>query len=616
MIAVLIAIFGWNWARAPIGRYVESKTGRSLEIAGDLSVRFSLPKVSIQAAQVTFANPNWAQQKQMASLPLLQFEMDLLKLLRRDYFISEVTLVDPIISLERGPNGSKTWLLDKDQTNTDAQIKVGVLTLANGRINYLDKTQKTNIMVDVDSKNKSNAMLGFKASGTYRALPFAASGSGGQALALLDETLAYPIAFDFKANRTTIKGNGTIVGLANLTKVDLRLDMAGDSLALLYPIIGVGLPETRPYSAKGQLTHTQRAWHFDRFVARVGQSDLGGSLSVDLAGNKPKLKGEVVSNSLLLADLGPPVGLQKNTIAPAVAKNNDKSTAQKVLPAIPFNPAQWKTFDADVLFKATRIIRDDAIPIDSLTTRIVMDNSVLTLNGLEFKSAGGKIVGNISLDGRSQKIKATARINVQAVQLAQILKNFALIQDEGGRINGEINLVGTGNDVGTMLASANGGLRITIGSGRVSKLLIEKASLHVLEIIQLAIAGDKSISLNCAVADFAVINGDMATRRLFVDTSVSTFVGSGTVNLGREVIAMTIQPKTKRTSLISLRSPILIAGTFAAPTAGLDTGKLIGRAAGALLLGAVNPLLALIPLVEQGPGLANQCPAETVVKSK
>ena len=616
LIAILIGLFGWNWARAPIGQYVEFRTGRSLVIAGDLSVQFSLPKASIQAAQITFANPRWAQQKQMATLPLLQLEVDLLKLFRQDYFVPVVTLVDPVISLERGANGSKNWLLDKDQTNSDSQFKIGLLKLIDGRITFTDKVDKTNIAIEVDSKKNTNTALVFKATGTYRSLPFIASGTGGQALALLDEAQPYPITFDFKANRTTIRGSGAIVGLAKLTRVDLRLNIAGDSLAQLYPIIGVGLPETRPYSVSGQLTNSKQAWNFDRFAAKVGQSDLSGSLSVDLLGNKPKLTGEVVSSSLLLADLGPPVGLQKKSTTVS-SNNSDGATAsQKILPDIPFNPSQWQTFDADVLFKANRIIRDDSIPIDTLKTRIVMENSVLTLRGLEFVSAGGKIVGNISLDGRAPKIKATARVDVQAVHLAQVLKNFALIQDEGGRINGKIDLTGAGNDVGTMLATANGGLRITIGSGRVSKLLVEKASLHVLEIIQLAIAGDKSISLNCAVADFAVANGDMVSRSLFVDTSASTFVGSGTVNLGREAISLVIRPKTKRTSLISLRSPILIAGTFAAPTAGLDTQKLIGRAAGALLLGAVNPILGLVPLIEQGPGLANQCPAELVTKSK
>ena len=37
---VFIAIFGWNWLRAPIERMALDKTGRELVIGGDLQLEF------------------------------------------------------------------------------------------------------------------------------------------------------------------------------------------------------------------------------------------------------------------------------------------------------------------------------------------------------------------------------------------------------------------------------------------------------------------------------------------------------------------------------------------------------------------------------------------------
>ena len=70
---------------------------------------------------------------------------------------------------------------------------------------------------------------------------------------------------------------------------------------------------------------------------------------------------------------------------------------------------------------------------------------------------------------------------------------------------------------------------------------------------------------------------------------------------------LTLRPYPKDMSILSLRSPLKIAGTFAAPKAGPDKGALAGRAGLALALGAVNPLLALAATVETGPGQDANC---------
>ena len=66
-------------------------------------------------------------------------------------------------------------------------------------------------------------------------------------------------------------------------------------------------------------------------------------------------------------------------------------------------------------------------------------------------------------------------------------------------------------------------------------------------------------------------------------------------------------PRTKVTSLVALRSPIYVKGPLGKPVIEVDTGRVVLRGAGALALGLVNPLLALIPLVEAGPGLDSEC---------
>jgi AsmA protein len=137
--------------------------------------------------------------------------------------------------------------------------------------------------------------------------------------------------------------------------------------------------------------------------------------------------------------------------------------------------------------------------------------------------------------------------------------------------------------------------------------MMEKAGLHLWEILQLNITGDKLVKLRCAVADFAVKDGTMQTQALVFDTSVTTILGTGSIDLAQEKLDLTLNQKTKSTSLVALRSPIHVRGTLAQPEVGVDKRLVTARAVGAIALGMVNPLLALIPLVDVGPGADSDC---------
>jgi AsmA protein len=58
---------------------------------------------------------------------------------------------------------------------------------------------------------------------------------------------------------------------------------------------------------------------------------------------------------------------------------------------------------------------------------------------------------------------------------------------------------------------------------------------------------------------------------------------------------------------VALRSPIYVRGSFAKPDVAFDKGRVAMRAIGAIALGMVNPLLALLPLIDAGPGKDSDC---------
>lgn len=72
---------------------------------------------------------------------------------------------------------------------------------------------------------------------------------------------------------------------------------------------------------------------------------------------------------------------------------------------------------------------------------------------------------------------------------------------------------------------------------------------------------------------------------------------------------MKISPQPKDFSIVSLRTPVHIGGTFKDPTVYPDKMLAI-RIGAAVLLGIfATPAAALIPLIELGPGEDNNCRA-------
>ena len=623
--ALALSLFGANWARAPLAHWVHLQTGRTLQIAGDMRLGLGWPLLRVQVQGLRFANPAWAREPQMVEVDQADLQLDLRALLRGQLVLPTVAVGRPVVMLETAADGRKSWLLDRAQTDDSTAVQIGRLTLQQGRLGYDDARQQTHLRLALDTAGQRSdtprpgpaSALGaatdvlFTATGTLQGQPLQASGRGASVLTLRDETAPYPLQLDGRIGPTRLRADGRITGLARLTGVDLQVAVRGDSLAQLFPLLGVGLPPTAPYATSGRLRRDGRTWHYQGFTGQVGRSDVAGSLAVVQGGARPLLRGDITSRLLDLGDLAPVVGLPRTPVAAAPAAAASASGAasgpRRVLPDLPFTTDRWRLFDADLQLRVQHLLRATTVPLDRAHARLRLQDAVLTLDDLDLGLAGGQVTGRLALDARADPVRASAQLQARGLQLAQLMVLSDKARASFGRIHGRFDLQGQGNSVGRMLATADGALQLAVDPGRISRLLMEEMGLHVLEILQLSLTGDQSVALRCAVADFSLKNGVMTARHLALDTAVSSVVGSGHIDLNQETLDLTLVPRTRTTSLVALRGPIRLHGALSAPQVQLDTAGILARGAGAVALGLVNPLLALLPLVETGKDRPSHC---------
>jgi AsmA protein len=601
-----VSVFGWNWLRAPIERYTADKTGRVLAISGDLQLSLEWPQLRLHAAGVTFDNPAWAKESKMLAAQGVDLTLDLPQLMRGRFAFPEVRLDRVVVFLEQGSEGRKSWLLDRLQQDEAAVIPIGRVALEYATVGYDDVAQGTRIRaaLSTDTAGAGNsAGLAFTAQGSFKGQALQAKGTGGPLLALRDASRPYALAVDATIGRTAVHADGSVTGLLALTAVDMRLTLRGDSLEQLYPLLGMAFPGTRAYATQGHLLHSGTQWRYEDFAGHIGQSDITGALQVNTAGKRPALSADLMSKLLDLNDLGPVIGARAGSVAKAVS-----APAQaRVLPDLAFRTERWNSVDAEVQLRAKTLRHAAALPLENLVTHLSLRDAVLTLEPLDFGLAGGQLSAHVTLDGRSQPLQAKARVQVKKILLARLFPTVELAQSSIGQVNGEFDLAGQGNSVAAMLGSANGKLGLVVTGGEISKLMMEKSGLHLWEILALNVRGDRLVKLRCAVADFDVSRGKMLAQALVFDTEINTLLGSGSIDLAQEKLDLTLIPKTKATSPVALRSPIYVRGTLARPQVQVDKGRVAARALGAVALGLLNPLLALLPLVDTGPGSDSDC---------
>jgi len=458
-------------------------------------------------------------------------------------------------------------------------------------------------------------VFGWKVAGKYDNQPLKGDGKIGGMVTLRDGMRPFPVQADVRVGRTRGQIAGTVTDPLKFGGLDLDLDLSGASMADLFPLIGVTLPDTPPYRTSGHLiARLQRAegplFEYRRFTGAVGKSDIGGTLSFAMGQPRPKLTGTLRSRQLRLEDLGPLVGVQSG----GAAKPSDQAKPQpsaKALPVNEFRTERWADMDADVKLAAGRIIHGSKLPLSDLDTHVIMDAGRLTLDPLRFGMAGGTLSARIDLDGARSPMAGRATLRARRLQLKQLFADAEAMQKSLGQMSGDAVIAGRGNSVSALMASADGEVKALINDGVISRSLMEIAGLNVANYVVTKMFGDDEVKINCGAADLIIKDGLLRTNVFVFDTENALIQIDGSANFKNEALDLDITPRSKGFRVFSFRSPLYVEGTFKNPDAGVKVLPLAARGAGMVALGALlTPVAGVLALIAPSAGEeANQCGA-------
>jgi len=648
-VVLFLLLFDWNLLKPTINERVSEALDRPFSIEGDLSVNWRrdaesntwLPWPHIAAEQMMLGNPDWAEGDTFVTLERVEMRLALLPLLGKVARIPRIDVTQPVAGLQRLEDGRNNWTFDLGREEDAAEepspwlLDIGTIGFDQGQISVDDAVSRLKLDLQIDplgepipfsdivgespepsestSARPQDYAFAWRAKGTYQQQAVEGEGRIGGLLALQDADQPFPLQADVRAGSTRIRLAGTLTDPMNLGGLDLQLRLSGTSLGNLYPLTGVTLPDSPPYSTDGRLSAQLQnedgaTYRYQDFSGRIGDSDIQGDLTYIAGEPRPKLSGQLVSKQLLFSDLAPLVGADSN--AEKEARGAEAvQPADKVLPVEEFRTDRWQAMDADVTVRGQRIVHSEELPITDLEARVLLENGRLHLAPLRFGMAGGTLEADINLNGAATPLQGKANLSARNLKLKELVPGFEPMQTSLGELNGDADLSGQGNSVAALLGTADGTLQLAINDGTVSRSLMEIAGLNVGNYLITRLFGDDEAQINCAVADLKFDDGLMTTPIFVVDTENAIIEVNGSVNFATEEMDLDIDPESKGMRIFSLRSPLYVRGTFADPSPGVHAGPLALRGTGMLALGALTPAAGLLALIAPSGEQTSQCQA-------
>lgn len=529
----------FNEYKGLIAEKVKEATGRDLIIAGDLKLEISLsPSVAVDG--VSFSNASWGSKPQMMTLKRLEAQVSLMPLV------------------------------------------FGTITVDRVILSGLD------VLAETDKAGKGNWEFATPGAKAAKKDHSAKSGGGGGALPQVNLVQIRDVNVTYKDGQTGAVMNAKLdhLEIEDDGGKGLRLDIAGAVDHLVYTLAG-------------RITEIGDTLTLDALKIDVAGSDISGRVSVGL--NAPMTVMADLSSNLIDVDAFKPKDSAK--AAPTKKASADDKGDGRVFPDDPLPVDGLKSINADVKFKA-KTLKSSGLTVTEVHAQIVLMGGKLVVKPAGAKLAGGDITAAIVLDASRKVPSLSIDMDGNKIDYGGLLKQFDLTDMIQGDLSLAVDAKGKGMSVRTIMAGLDGGVKVTSKGGRLDMggLSVLSAGVSLGDLTSAVSGGDDKAkkedaqSLRCIYLDFPIKKGMSQAKAAVVETGGFAMIGEGGANLRDETLALRFQPRAKKASMATLLQPVTIAGTFAAPTFGVEaekalTGAAVGAAAAAVATGGLSVIV-------------------------
>lgn len=413
--------------------------------------------------------------------------------------------------------------------------------------------------------------------------------------ATVSGTGAKPSLSNIKASlgrpgETSVTAAGSVADVIKTAGINVQVSATVKEPTALAKGFGAEVPDLPGILASARVKDQDGGYQLSEMNVKIGASDLRGTMGVRLGGARPKVSGDLQSALLDLDELLPKT---------SDAKDTKPAADGRLFPNDPLPLEGLKAADADIKL-AVATLRVNKMDVTAVRVAAVLQAGRLIVKPLQATVADGTVSGEISL-GADQSVPPLAvNLNIAKLDYGKLVAMTGEKPVAEGTADVALKVNGAGTSVREIMAGLDGRLRVVSEKGKIESSMLNIASADIMSALPLVDSkGDKD--LRCAVVDFDIVDGIANAKALVVETGGLSVVGVGGVNLRDEKLNIVLEPRAKKTSLLSAAMvPVAVRGTLANPEPKVNPTDLVTGVASNVASGAAAIMTMGLSVVVQG----------------
>lgn len=379
-------------------------------------------------------------------------------------------------------------------------------------------------------------------------------------------TAPMPVSARITAGAARLTARGAFTWSDPLGAAPFDVTLSAPHLAPLGPLLGLELPPLRQVEAGGRLSRGgAAALRWD--AARLDATGLAATGALTIGwGGRPSLRGSVQFATL---DLG----------AALPAGPAPPRAAGRVIPDVALPVEALRGFDATLDLTAEHL-RAAGLAWRGLRSRVTLAAGRLELADFTITSPGGAMAGRIGWDVAHTPPRATLalRSGGHGLDIAAIRRELGAGIGVQGPVEVALDLRGEGATTRALAASVSGAAGLAMVEGRLSRAGMFQIGPDLTRILLMGRAPPEGVEIRCFALSFAAEAGLLRSEALLLESSAGRITGSLAINLRNETLAAQLRPDL-RVFGATMRAPVGIGGTLAAPRVGVEPAQALAQVA-------------------------------------
>ncbi len=541
-------------------RYASFTLGRSVTI-GALQIKLGRD-IAIDIQNFHLASPSWGTEPDMASFEHLSAVLDAGSLWRGRVLLRDLSIDGLRIFLERDKDGKGNWkfkgstpYVPRDPFTHEAKERSDFPIILNGVLRNGQFRMKTTggTMIRIDGDDLKMSSVDDKSpvilliNGAYNGMNAQLDVAGDSYAVLRDPSTPYPAKVKIIVGRSKVSFDGTLTDPVNADGIKGAATLNASVLDDIYKVLGLALKGKFPLLVDGDLTRAGDLWVFENQQGSVAGSQFTGDSKL-IEGARGEADSIAVDIAFKVLDMRPLID---------GTSGMSRKTKMSDIDNLSLQADQKPGVLADARIRAGQVVYDD-YKISDLDLRAQNKPGWISLDPFSFGVVGGRAEVNITLDATGKTPHLFSRIKFNNADIERILRfrNFSesLIT---GRLSALAELNMYGETIHKGLRNSRGGVVTFLKKGRVSRDLVDEASMDILALFR---DEEGWAPISCFLGIYSMHNGQGYLMPLRFVTPELTFYGVGPINLLTRQVDIILQGNSQHT--LALDIPLQLTGPF------------------------------------------------------